>query len=1009
MGNDAGLPRLAVVDRYAWAVRAREIVVADLDRGTSRTLPLAAAETVVAAGRDAWVRAPGAVHRFAADGAPIAVIDIDRSAPTGALTPCRIGEGAVVVQGPRPVRIDGRAVTVLGAATECVVPLIDGVILRVGRGFAVRRGRECVMLAIPADLAANARLCGGAVLQGGKLVGLELRSRGGHYLIVVDLGSNHVISRLRLTDARSIVWIEERAQVVVVRTSELLALDLEHGRCINARRLETSDVEVAGDELGVCLVLDAGDHLTTLDYSELVGTAPPARASVPPAPPQAPIESPVTETPPPVDARQPRIAEPAPAPAVTALPDVLPGLGLRPVPPPIDPAHLARVLADTFALVAALCRRAIADAWDSGRLETTGVLPFADEVAATLDGADGRTPEALALAQGRERAAEVQFARQDLPDLPLGDLAAEHGLSDLAARIALIVAAPRMWPELARIYAIISNDRGRPLIDELLVAQLIGVGRTDRRRIALELADDAPLIRRGIVLRGPGERAFASLSVPSVIALRLAGDRFGLGLGARAATIPLGGILAPRGKLAAFCGELGAARTEPVRIILRGRGGSGRRTLVAALAGTAGRAAGLVEASQGPGADEQLRADLRDSTLRGHLPCVSGLDALGDDPSIRARLQRVLDDHPGPLVVRCEPGAHPPLAPGACVLDLDPLEEADRAQAWRGALAAHGLAGDPADALARRWAVGPGTALRAAALVAREPGASSTTTALDGAVRRLRADRLAGLADKVERLADWSALILPEDMVDSLRELIARVRHRNVVLRTWGMERVSSTAHALTALFQGGPGTGKTLAASVLARELGYDLYRVDISRVMSRWLGETEKNLARIFDGASDGETILLFDEADTLFGRRTEVKSSHDRYANVETNYLLQRLDSWNGIAILTTNFGTAIDPAFRRRLTLQLQFPFPDDGERAQLWRAHLPESIPTSGDLDLAAIAGRFKLSGGYIRNAALRACYLAVGEESALTADHLVRAIKLEYRDMAKVAEGGRLE
>ncbi|HEU4733843.1 MAG TPA: ATP-binding protein [Kofleriaceae bacterium] len=210
-------------------------------------------------------------------------------------------------------------------------------------------------------------------------------------------------------------------------------------------------------------------------------------------------------------------------------------------------------------------------------------------------------------------------------------------------------------------------------------------------------------------------------------------------------------------------------------------------------------------------------------------------------------------------------------------------------------------------------------------------------------------------------------------------------------------------------LFTGDPGTGKTMAAQVLAHELNLDLYRIDLSQVVNKYIGETEKNLARIFDAASDGETIVLFDEADTLFGRRTEVKSSHDRYANVETNYLLQRLDSWSGIAILTTNFGTSIDPAFRRRLTLQLQFPFPDDAERALLWRAHLPPSVPTRGDLGLPAIAARFKLSGGYIRNAALRACYLAAGEGSPLTADHLVRAIKLEYRDMAKVAEGGRLE
>jgi SpoVK/Ycf46/Vps4 family AAA+-type ATPase len=177
----------------------------------------------------------------------------------------------------------------------------------------------------------------------------------------------------------------------------------------------------------------------------------------------------------------------------------------------------------------------------------------------------------------------------------------------------------------------------------------------------------------------------------------------------------------------------------------------------------------------------------------------------------------------------------------------------------------------------------------------------------------------------------------------------------------------------------------------------------------MSKWLGETEKNLGAVFDAAEEGEIILLFDEADSLFGKRTEVRSSHDRYANLEVNYLLQRLDSFAGLAILTTNFGAAIDPAFRRRLSLHLQFPFPDEDERLRLWHAHLPPALPIAGPLDLAALAHKYQMSGGYIRNAALRAAYLAAAEAVPLSSVHLHHAIEAEYRDHGKLGRGGPLE
>jgi len=195
----------------------------------------------------------------------------------------------------------------------------------------------------------------------------------------------------------------------------------------------------------------------------------------------------------------------------------------------------------------------------------------------------------------------------------------------------------------------------------------------------------------------------------------------------------------------------------------------------------------------------------------------------------------------------------------------------------------------------------------------------------------------------------------------------------------------------------------------VIARELGLDLYQVDLSKVMSKWIGETERNLATIFDAAEDGQAVLLFDEADSLFAKRTEVRSSNDRYANLEVNYLLQRIDSFEGIAILTTNHGTSIDQALKRRLSFRLSFPFPDEETREQLWRAHLPPELPTSGQLTFDTLARKYHLSGGYIRNACLRAAFLAAQEDSPLHQHHLERAVALEFAELGKLSNTGAVD
>ncbi len=280
---------------------------------------------------------------------------------------------------------------------------------------------------------------------------------------------------------------------------------------------------------------------------------------------------------------------------------------------------------------------------------------------------------------------------------------------------------------------------------------------------------------------------------------------------------------------------------------------------------------------------------------------------------------------------------------------------------------------------------------------------------LDEAVRQHLENKLGKTAQRITRLASWADIVLPEDILDSLLELTARVRHRRKVFEGWGFDGSITTARGITALFSGSPGTGKTMVAGVIARDLGLDLYRVDVSKIASRWLGETEKNLGALFDAAEDGQVMLLFDEADSLFGKRTEVKTSADKYANMEVNYLLQRRDSFEGIAILTTNFGKAIDPAFRRRLTYRVTFPFPDEVMREQLWKSLIPPQVPVDGVIDFRALAQRFRLSGGYIRNAALRAAFLAAEEGVALSHDHLERAIRMEFREIGKLAESGVLE
>jgi hypothetical protein len=294
-------------------------------------------------------------------------------------------------------------------------------------------------------------------------------------------------------------------------------------------------------------------------------------------------------------------------------------------------------------------------------------------------------------------------------------------------------------------------------------------------------------------------------------------------------------------------------------------------------------------------------------------------------------------------------------------------------------------------------------AIRRSAAAIRETAAASEDPDLGPLGWRLCREHarrsLETLAQRVEARACWADLVLPAPQVEALRQIAIHMRQRAIVNERWGFAAKHSRGLGLTALFAGSSGTGKTMAAEILAAELDLDLYKVDLASVVSKYIGETEKNLRAIFDAAEQSGAILLFDEADALFGRRSEVRDSHDRYANLEISYLLQQMESYRGIAILTTNMQHAIDPAFMRRLRFIVQFPFPDAAARARIWRGIFPAATPV-GELDFGQLA-QLNVAGGVIRNIAMHAAFLAADDSMLVEPRHILAAARTEYAKIDK--------
>ncbi|MBG1267338.1 ATP-binding protein [Nostoc sp. WHI] len=339
----------------------------------------------------------------------------------------------------------------------------------------------------------------------------------------------------------------------------------------------------------------------------------------------------------------------------------------------------------------------------------------------------------------------------------------------------------------------------------------------------------------------------------------------------------------------------------------------------------------------------------------------------------------------------------PGIAQIDCTIDVNKPTPDEQQQLWAAALGS--VAGDRPGYLSSQFNLNSIVIAEIAksTLVENQPVADSLSEQLWRKCLAYTRPRFDILAHRLDAKATWEMLVLPDEELNLLHQIVDQIQHRSTVYQDWGFQQRMNRGLGISTLFAGESGTGKTMAAEVIANDLHLNLYRIDLSTVVNKYIGETEKNLRRLFDAAEDGGAILFFDEADALFGKRSEVKDSHDRYANIEINYLLQRIESYRGLAILATNLKNALDPAFMRRLRFIVNFPFPGAKERCLIWQKAFPQATPIQ-DLDFNRLA-KLNLAGGSIHNVALNAAFLAAKADTPITMAIVLAAARIEFRKL----------
>ncbi len=579
-------------------------------------------------------------------------------------------------------------------------------------------------------------------------------------------------------------------------------------------------------------------------------------------------------------------------------------------------------------------------------------------------------------------------------------LARRFALDDLDVELLLTAMAPDVDDRFERYYGYLNDDVTRRRVSIGLALGLCGLqatGAAGRRR----LEPGGRLVGAGLVEVDDPDRPFLTraLRVPDRVTAHV--------LGGDGADPSLAFVLID-------VEPTTEPASDPLVRILTGNGAFAylhdREETALHLVADAVHAAGmplvavdLLRVASSPDADKILDAAVREARLRGGALAAGPVDVLAEaDVSAVQRLTAA----PVPLLLTGQRGWEPSWAHRPpYIVEAPQLAGEARARIWDEALRSMttSLDFDAADVTAP-YRLGAGAirqAAAAAATIADLEARSIEAADVRRGARQQNAARLERLARRIEPAVGWDDLVLPPPTVASLRGLADRARHRELVLGTWRMRPGGGRGTGITSLFAGDSGTGKTMSAEVIAADLGLDLYVVNLATVVDKYIGETEKNLDRIFAEADNVNGVLLFDEADALFGQRSEVRDSHDRYANIEVAYLLQRMETFDGLAVLSTNLRSNIDDAFTRRIDVIVDFALPDATRRRRLWE-HSIESLPQADDLDLDFVAGAFELSGGNIRSIAVTLAYRAASGERAIDMGDVVRAVAEEYRKLGRL-------
>lgn len=629
------------------------------------------------------------------------------------------------------------------------------------------------------------------------------------------------------------------------------------------------------------------------------------------------------------------------------------------------------------------------------------------------------------LARSLGRGAVVDWSA--VADDRLERLAARFHLSDEEVQLLLAAVVSDLDLRYERVFAYLQDDvtRKRPTVDLLL--QLFWPEPSDRLAAMSHLRSTGTLCRNGLVhvdqeqANNTSQLARSIKADDRILAYLLGSDDVDERLeavtrvlGSRSSSDETATTLLDRQLDAAanYCRFCAAAAT----IVFEGQPGVGKTTAACALASRLGFGVLMVDVESLVHSELTARTAatlaFREAALQDALLYLSGGAALFEDGdrarALREAFTRQQEEVGGILLISGRAGSDlPAILAGAPVtrIALAMPSNEERREQWRAVLGV-ALSEEELREVAATFRLSPGQILDAAAAarhLASLRGATADQLGTDDVYLGCRAVSgrgLAAVADEISRHATWEDIVLPSDSLAQLRELCSTVRCRAIVLDRWGFGDKFTGGTGTTALFAGPSGTGKTMAAGIIAGELGLPLFRIDLARVVSKWIGETEKNLDRVFKAAEDSNAVLFIDEADALLGKRSEVKDSHDRYANLEISYLLQRMELYDGLAILATNMRQLMDEAFMRRLTFTVLFPLPEEQDRRRIWRTLWPAGLPPAQDVDLDRLA-RFRLAGGNIKNVLLSAAYQAAGEGSVVRMEHLFHGVRREYQKIGK--------